>query len=439
LPEKPLFWQRTSGRSGEYSCKWVPVPERLYKEVGLYCVAAVIFSSSEKRGEFLLRDHDKFLYALAPPPFATGSFGHLIEDVFSFEVLPPMREAEAMGFAERTQEGLSLALTKGLDITFALSSILVAVGEQFSQGSNAGPSAILSRPRAIPRLAKGMAKSKLARRQPLPRDLWNLKAVLSSGMDSAVLREKIKHYWGRYPLQLYGSAEVPAAAVQTWGYKGMTFLPSVAFCEFIPDEEQLKSRRDRSYRPSTMLLNEVEPGQRYEVVFTSLQGGPFVRYRVGDMVEVAASRDEELNISLPQIVFDTRVDGIIDIGGFCRLTEKTIWQAIENSGVAYQGWTARKEVIEGQPVLHIYMELKGRDRTADEVRLAVHQSLKETSSDWADLEDMLGWQPLRVTMLPRGAFGRYISDQQAAGAELAHLKPPQINVPDGIVNRLLKV
>jgi len=258
-------------------------------------------------------------------------------------------------------------------------------------------------------------------------------------MDTTILREKIKYYWGRYPLEAYASAEMTLIALQTWNKRGMIFVPSIAFYEFVPEEEQLKSRQDRSYRPRTVFLSEVEPGQRYEVVFTSLQGGPFVRYRIGDMIEVIALGDEQLNINLPQIVFDTRVDGIIDIGGFCRLTERTIWQAIENSAVAYEGWTVRKEVIEGQPVLHLYVELKGRDRIAEEVRLAVHQSLKETSSDWADLEDMLAWQPLRVTMLPRGAFARYISDRQAAGAELAHLKPPQINAPDGTVGRLLTV
>jgi len=145
LPEKPLFWQRTSGRSGAYNFKWIPVPERLYREMGSYAVAAVIFSSSGKRGDFILRDQDKFLHALAPPPYASGAMGHIIEEEFSWDVMPPMREAEAMGFAERTQEGFSLALTKGLDIAFALSSVLVAVGEQFSQGASSGASAILSR------------------------------------------------------------------------------------------------------------------------------------------------------------------------------------------------------------------------------------------------------------------------------------------------------
>ncbi len=438
LPEKPILWQRTSGRSGEYPCKWVPVTERLYKEVGFYGAAMLAFSSAKRRGQFILRDHDKLLYGMAPPPYASGAFGHLMDEEFTFEVMPPMREAEQMGFVERIQEGYSLALLKGLDIVFAISSILVAIGEQFSQGAATRLSAMRSRPRAIPRLAKGLVKSKLAGRPPLPRDIWNLKALLSAGMDTTILREKIKYYWGRYPLELYASTEIPMAALQTWDFKGMVLVPTIAFYEFIPEEEHLRSKRDRSYRPRTVLLDEVEAGKIYEIVFTSLQGGPFVRYRIGDWLEVTALRNEELNINLPQVAFYGRCDDIIDIGGFTRLTEKVLWQAIEDSGIGYNGWTARKEVHgSAPPVLHLYIELKRQNKTAEEVRLAVHQSLKEIDSDWADLEQMLGWQPLRVTLLPEGAFARYILEQQAAGAELAHLKPPQINASDEITHRLM--
>jgi hypothetical protein len=51
---------------------------------------------------------------------------------------------------------------------------------------------------------------------------------------------------------------------------------------------------------------------------------------------------------------------------------------------------------------------------------------------------MLGWQPLEVTLLPEGAFGRYIFEQMAAGADLAQLKPSQMNVSDDAVLRLLR-
>ena len=32
LPAKPLLWQHTSGRSGEYPHKWIPVTDRQYEE-----------------------------------------------------------------------------------------------------------------------------------------------------------------------------------------------------------------------------------------------------------------------------------------------------------------------------------------------------------------------------------------------------------------------
>jgi hypothetical protein len=439
LPEKPIVWQRTSGRSGEYPCKWVPVTERLYKEVGFYVVAMLAFSSAKKRGQFIIRDHDKLLYGLAPPPYASGAMGGLIDDEFTFSVMPPKDKADQMDFIERIREGYSLALTEGLDVVFAISSILVAIGEQFSQGTATNLSAMRSRPRAIPRLVKGRVKSKLAGRPPLPRDIWNLKSLLTAGMDTSILREKLKYYWGRYPFEMYASTEMLMTALQTWDYKDMIFVPTIGFYEFIPEEEHWRSRRDRSYRPRTLLLDEVEAGQRYEFVFTSLQGGPFVRYRIGDWIEVTALRNEELNINLPQVTFYGRCDDIIDIGGFTRITEKTLWQAIENSGIGYSGWTVRKEVNRSEPILRIYIELKRQGKTAEEAKIAVHQSLKEINTDWAEMEQMLGWQPLEVTLLPEGAFGRYMLEKQAAGADLAHLKPPQMNATDDMIENLLRI
>ncbi|GAI88767.1 unnamed protein product, partial [marine sediment metagenome] len=46
---------------------------------------------------------------------------------------------------------------------------------------------------------------------------------------------------------------------------------------------------------------------------------------------------------------EVRCDDILDIGGFFRFTEKTLWQAIENTGIGYNMWTARKEVHGNDP------------------------------------------------------------------------------------------
>jgi len=226
-------------------------------------------------------------------------------------------------------------------------------------------------------------------------------------------------------------------AVQTWDYQGMTFLPHLNFLEFIPEEESLKSRRDPTYQPKILLLDEVEAGGNYELVTTSFLGGSMVRYRNGDMIRITSLRNTQLNIDIPQMEFHSRVDDLIDIAGFTRLTEKIIWQAIERSGVGCKDWTVRKEVKE-QQMLHLYLELKenGYQREED-VALNVHQQLKELDKDWANLESFLGLAPLEVTVLPGNAFQAYRLKQQAAGADLAHLRIPHINPSDSMIDFLV--
>ena len=146
-------------------------------------------------------------------------------------------------------------------------------------------------------------------------------------------------------------------AMQTWDYEGMTFVPHFNFLEFMPEREWREWLADPTYQPSLLLLDEVQPGEPYAIVITNFRGGAFVRYFIGDVIKISSMRNEKLNIDIPQMVFDSRIDGIIDIAGFTRLTEKTVWQAIENSGLAYQDWSVRKEAGE-KPVLHLYIEPK---------------------------------------------------------------------------------
>ena len=45
LPAKPLLWQRTSGIWGEHECKWVPMSERMYQEMGSALFAVLILAT----------------------------------------------------------------------------------------------------------------------------------------------------------------------------------------------------------------------------------------------------------------------------------------------------------------------------------------------------------------------------------------------------------
>lgn len=437
LPKKPILWQYTSGKSGEYPFLWAPVTSAQLDEIEPLILALVFFSSCQQRKEITFREYDKVFYGMAPPPYATGSIARAFpQGVFSF--LPPVGEAETLSFEDRIQQGFDMALSEGLDLSFALSSVTVAIGERFSQkGRSTNFTALLKRPRALSRLIRGLIKSKLARRPMLPRDIWSLKGLITFGIDGSVYKEKIKEMWGRYPLDFHGCTEAALIAMQTWDYQGMTFIPQLNFFEFIPEEESIKSREDPTYQPSTLLLDEVKPGN-YELVITSLHGGPFTRYKLGHLIKIVSLRNEQLDIDIPQMLFLSRIDDQIDIAGFTRLSEKIIWQAIENTQLSYADWTVRKEVRGDKPLLHLYVELKGNGHgTAEQVAAAFHKELKELDAPYAELESFTGLRPVEVTLLPENAFRLYKMRQKTAGAELEHLNPPHINPSDAIIDFLV--
>ncbi|MBI2852174.1 MAG: GH3 auxin-responsive promoter family protein [Chloroflexi bacterium] len=435
LPAKPAVWQYTSGKSGEYPYRWVPVTERQLKEIEPLLFALAFFSACQNRNEINFNMHDTVLYGMAPPPYATGTMARVFpREMFDF--LPPIEQAEKMTFEDRMLLGFEAALSRGLDLGFALSSVAVAIGERFKQqGGNSSISSWLKRPQAAVRLARGLVKSRLEHRQLLPKDLWKLKGLITFGIDSSVYRERIKEFWGIEPLEFHGCTEAVLLSMQTWDHRSLTFIPHLNFLEFIPGDESIRARTDPAYQPSTLLLDELVPG-KYELVITSFQGGPFMRYRLGHLVEITSLRNDKLDIDIPQMVFLGRVDDQLDIAGFTRLSEKVIWQAIENSGLAYEGWTACKET-NGEPALRLYIELKENGISAEQVATMVHRELRKLDTPYAELESFTGLKPLKVTLLPASTFTSHEEYQRRNGAELMQLRPPHINPPDEMIALLL--
>ena len=220
----------------------------------------------------------------------------------------------------------------------------------------------------------------------------------------------------------------------------MCFVPGTNFCEFIPEDEHLRSKADSTYQPRTVLLDEVEPGQRYEIVFTGLKGACFVRYRIGDMIKIVSLRDDELGVDIPQMDFVGRCDHIIDLAGFTRLTEAMVWQAIEDSGVPYVEWTAYKESSSEGPTLNICLEQRDGETTdTEEAAEALHQALIKNDDDYGNMDSMLGLKPVRVIWLAPGTFQQYMEEQQAAGSDLGHLKPPRMQPSQETTAELMRI
>jgi hypothetical protein len=435
LAVKPYVWGHTSGKGG--TPKWVPYTERALDVLCRFGIIAIILACATRKGEVNIRNGIRVLHNLPPPPYLTGFMAPVLAQQLDACVIPPLDKYQDVDFETRIQAGFQIALRTGVDMLSSLTSILVKMGERFGESSGQLKfNRHMLHPQIIWRLLQAQLRAKREGRTLLPKDLWPLKGLLCYGTDTSIYREKLVHYWGKEPLETYAATETGLIATHAWNKKSMTFVPSSCFLEFAPEEEWLKSLESKDYQPSTVLLDKVKPGERYEIIVTSFYGMPFLRYRIGDLVKVVALEDKEAGIKLPQMVFHSRADGLIDIAGFPRLDERTMGQAIANTGIKYEDWSARKEYQQNKSTIHLYIELK-EEIDVQEVEKRIHRELVNINNDYKDLQNMLGIRPLRVTLLPAGSFQRYYERKKASGADLAQLKPPHMNASDAIIQDLL--
>ncbi|UCB42801.1 MAG: GH3 auxin-responsive promoter family protein, partial [Dehalococcoidales bacterium] len=356
---------------------------------------------------------------------------------FNLKAVMPPDEHDSMDFKDKVAKGFETSLKTGVDILVAMTSVLVKLGNDFSELSqNKRDSRFPKHPAVLYRLVQALLRSKLEHRSILPKDLWPVKAIIGWGIDTRIYREQVRQTWGRYPYELHASTEAGIMALQSWSKSDLTLLPTSNFYEFIPEEEWLAYRDDIFAQPSTVLLPEVEPGKRYELVITSFHGMPFIRYRLGHLIKVTAPEDTEAQVNLPQTTFESRADDLLDIAGFTRISEKTVIQTIANTDCKYEDWTVRKEVDGDKVTLHLYIEMDG-NRSATEIAALLQDELTKTDPGYRDLERMIDSQPLKVTILNPGTFADYYTQKKEIGAELLQRKPPRMNAPDEIVRELL--
>ena len=439
LPKGHYQWAHTSGRSTANGHKWVPYTKKMYDRLGEAAIGAMLLSSCSYKGEVTLEPNDTILLATAPPPYISGLLSYSTEEQFDLRFLPSLKEGEQMDFNDRISTGFELSQEFGLSYFYGIASVLAKIGERFENGSGGGSFSLkMLKPAILTRMIRGLIRAKLNKRKLLPKDIWDLKGVMTGGTDTVIYRDQILEYWGKYPLEGYACTEGGTMAMQTFTFKGMTFYPDSDFLEFIPYEDHLKNKQDPAYKPRTVLYNELEPGI-YELVFTNLFGGVFTRYRVGDLFEVISIKDEDAGINLPQLRFYSRTGDLIDLAGLARLTEGSIWKAIESVEVKYEDWVARKEEIEGDIMLHIYLELKENNGfIGDELEKNLRSALRTHVKEYKDFEELLGGNRLKVTTLPKGSWEKFMAHQKNIGADLAHIKPTHMQPSFATMKILLR-
>jgi len=346
-----------------------------------------------------------------------------------------------MDFRERIQEAFRGSLSEGVDFFFGIPSVLLQISERFSHMGQGGGSSSKMKltPKAVMRIGRAVLKSKLMGRPLLPKDIWKVKGIVCGGTDTSIFTKKVTQSWGVQPMEGYMSTEFIVGGVQSWTRGGFVFYPQLIFWEFITEKDYRTLMKDPSYVPRSYLMDEVQPNTEYVVAGTSFHGGALVRYIIGDLVKIVSLEDLKSGIHLPHISFMTRIDGLIDVGGFTRLTEKIIWEAIENSGVPYEEWTIRKESQGDKILLRLYLELRDGHETTPDIADKIHACLKQLDRNYREMEEIAGLKPLTVSIVSKGTFQRYYEERQAAGADLGHLKPPHVNASDKMIENLLRM
>jgi len=118
LPAEPASWVHTSGRSGEYPTKWVPMTPAYSQELSAVMYGVGILSSCKEWGDTSqLNSCPKIVYTVAPRPYVSGAMASMLAQQTPSNYLPPLEEAESLSFEERIRLGFKQALSQGIDIS----------------------------------------------------------------------------------------------------------------------------------------------------------------------------------------------------------------------------------------------------------------------------------------------------------------------------------
>ena len=434
LPDDPIIWIQTTWEGGRHPIKVAPYTKSMLDTYRNNVLACMILSTTETKGQFDIKVRDTFLYGLAPLPYATGLFPLALNDEIDIEFLPPVKEAVQMSFGERNKKGFKLGLSKGIDFFFGLGSVAYFVSQSLTELSKSGGKSGGLSGCSIPmlmRLAKAKYRCSKENCEMLPKDLFNLKGFMVAGTDNNSYKDDLERLWGVRPMELFAGTEPSCIGTETWTRDGMYFFPDTCFYEFIPEMEMERSLMDPDYQPKTYLMNEVIPGEKYELVITVLKGGAFARYRVGDVYQCVGLENPVDGTRIPRFHYIDRVPTIIDIAGFTRISENSIQNVISLSGLQIVDWVAAKEYNhEKRPLLHLYVEIEAQSLASlalSKEILREHLSVyfKYVDQDYKDLKRILDVDPLEITILRCGTFAAY---QRQSGKTLRKINPSAYDI-----------
>ncbi len=195
-----------------------------------------------------------------------------------------------MTFSERNKLGFKMGLKRGIEFFFGVGSVatyvshsLSSMGGKSSSGSSGAGWLALS-PCACSALAAAKYRCKQEGRELKPRDLFKLKGLYVRRHRQRLLQGRARGALGRAAHGAFrGDRALLHRDRDLDEGRHVLFSPTPAFMNSSRKTRWRKASTIPLMSPRTYLMDEVRPGEKYELVISVLKGGAFMRYRVGDV------------------------------------------------------------------------------------------------------------------------------------------------------------
>lgn len=267
---------------------------------------------------------------------------------------------------------------------------------------------------------------------PLIGEPFNLKGFMTQDSSAEVLKNEIKKVSGNYPRVTFGSTESLAATLPSVQYPGCFFFDwRINYVELIPEESKVPINAGRIDEPTEIIyFTEAELGRRYQLVVTPFDAD-VTRYVMPDILECVSDGDDVLGSNSPVFRYHARSDKIIVLHNFTRIIEKEILEVLHDTDIPFVDFVAKKETEGTKDYMTIYIELKS---PFDEKKLfeKINEGINTYDKDWRDLRKYLEYEPLRIKILEKGSFKRFLEEKTGIA------RIDRINMREELLELLLK-
>ena len=257
-----------------------------------------------------------------------------------------------------------------------------------------------------------------------------LKGFMTNDTSSRVYKDEIKKLTGSYPKVAFGSTETLSATVPSVDHPGGFIWDwRVVYPEFLPEKEIVEFERVYDEEVDPVHLQQVEKGKLYQLIVS-----PYLmdhhRYVMPDIMECIAMGDDALETDQPVFHYYSRADRMMVLHNFTRITEEELILMMKESGIGWVEFTAKKVNEEHKDFMKIFIELS-KPMSEEKVMNRLNTALTEFDRDWHDLVNFLKYVPLKVEVLSRGIFNKYLEEKEGM------YRVERINMKQEWLDRLL--